>query len=455
MRVRLGRGFLTSRWGLALLCSLVLVLLVCASVFAYFYIQFSQMIDARLSGQIDQSTSRVYTAPQRIFDGEKLTAAELCAQLREAGYAETELEGSPGQFHVKGSTVEIRPSANSYFGGERPIQVEFAGREIRKIRSLKDMSALANAEIEPELLTNLFDTNREKRRPVRFEDLPKHVVEAVLAAEDKRFFEHPGLDPVRVVGALWADLRPGSKRLEGASTLTMQVARSFFFSLRREWGRKLSETLVALQLEQRFSKQQIFEMYANEIYLGNRGSFAIHGFGEAAQAYFGKDVRQLTLGEAAFLAAIIRAPNRYTNTERSPEHAAEARDRVLKQMVENGQLRQEEADAARKARLQFVGGGIDTSAAPYFVDLVKDHLLEKITEADLVSQSYRIYTTLDPRLQRAAGEAVESGMKDVDALLAKKYGRWQERAKKTGEDVPRAQVALIALDPKTGEIKAL
>ncbi len=455
MRIRLGRGFLTSKWGLALLGGAAVSVLLCTSVFAYYYIQFSRMIDARLSGQVFQNTSRVYAAPAKIFAGQTLTAGELATALRRAGYAENESEDAVGQYKLMGSAVEIRPRAGSYFGSGLPMKVEFAGREVTKIRSLKDGAALPWAEIEPELLTNLFDTSREKRRLVRFDDLPKVLVDAVLAAEDKRFFEHPGLDPVRVLGALVADLRPGGKRLEGASTLDMQVARSFFFSTRREWGRKLSETLVALQLEQRLSKQQIFELYANEIYLGNRGSFAIHGFGEAAQAYFGKDIRQITLGEAAFLAAIIRAPNRYSNADRSPERAAEARDRVLKQMVENHQVPAEMAEAARREKLRLVSGGLETSSAPYFVDIVKDHLLEKISEADLVSQSYRVYTTLDSGLQRAAAEAVEAGMKEVDAQLARKYERWRQQAKKTGEEVPRAQVALVALDPHTGEIKAL
>ena len=182
------------------------------------------------------------------------------------------------------------------------------------------------AEIEPELITNLFDSSREKRRVVRFDDLPKDMVNAVLAAEDKRFFEHGGLDIVRVFGAALADLRRGQKA-QGASTIDMQVARSFFFTTKREWSRKVKEILMAVEINQRFSKQQIFELYANEVYLGNRGSFAIRGFGEAAEAYFGKDVRELSLGEEAFLAGIIRAPNRYSSAERhliAPKNRATA-----------------------------------------------------------------------------------------------------------------------------------
>ncbi len=237
----------------------------------------------------------------------------------------------------------------------------------------------------------------------------------------------------------------------------MQVARSFFFSTQRTWLRKLAETLVALQLERRFTKQQIFELYANEIYLGNRGSFSIRGFGEAAQAYFGKSVRDLDLGEAAFLAGIIRAPNRYAAADRKPDRGIEARDRVLAAMLDNKSITPEMYAKARREPLRLFRGGLDTSSAPYFVDMVKDHLLERLSEADLTTQSYRIYTTIDPRLERAAVEAVDAGMKVVDAQLKLRYARWRKenaRAKKN-EPVPLAQVALVALDPHSGEIRAL
>ena len=315
---------------------------------------------------------------------------------------------------------------------------------------LSDGAALDSAEIEPELITNLFDSSREKRRVVRFDDLPPVLVHAVLAAEDKRFFEHGALDMVRVFGAAFYDVTRGEKA-QGASTIDMQVARTFFFTTKREWRRKLKEILMAAEIDERFSKQQIFELYANDIYLGNRGSFSIRGFGEAAEAYFGKDVRELTPGEAAFLAGIIRAPNRYSTAERHVDRADEARDRVLAQMVEDGYLTAEQEAVAKKSKLKFANGGIGSSSAPYFVDMVKDHLLEKFSESDLQTQSYRIYTTLDPDLQRAAADAVQIGVQNVDKLLARRYAVW----KKKGQPVPQAQVAIVVLDPHTGEIRAL
>jgi len=450
LRIRIGRGFWSSRPGLTLLGVALLLLVAGAGFFTYFYVSYARMIERRLAGGPSQKTSGIYTAPARIFTGQALAPNELANYMQRAGYTEKPVEGAAGLFSVHGSVVELRPSDQSNFGKTNALRVEFAGHEIKQIRSLDNGALLASADVEPELLTNLFDSSREKRRPVRFDDIPKVLVDAVLSAEDKRFFEHPGFDPFRILGAAWADLRH-EKLAQGASTITMQVARSFFFSTERTWRRKLAETLVALQLERRFSKQEIFELYANEIYLGNRGSFAIHGFGEASQAYFGKDIHQLSLGESAFLAGIIRAPNRYSSAERKPERAVEARDRVLKQMVDNHAISSEAAHAAEKSPLRVTGGALEASAAPYFVDMVKDHLLDRVSEAELLAQNFRIYTTLDPALQRAATAAVEIGMRHVDTLLARRYARWR----KAGEPPVQAQVALVALDPRTGEIKAL
>ncbi len=450
MRIRIARGFWSSRIGLGVLGVAFLLFATAAGIFAYYYIHFGRIIDERLTGQVFQNTSRIYTAPRKIFLGEPLRPADVSSYLLTAGYSESEVPGSPGRYKVDGSVIEIHPSSHSYFSPNDALRIEFMGGGVSKLVSLKEGTLVGTAELEPQLITNLFDSSREKRRVVRFDDLPPNLVNALLAAEDKRFFEHPGFDPFRILGAAWADVRHNGVT-QGASTLDMQLARSFFFSTKREWKRKVKETLVALELEQRFTKKQIFELYANEIYLGNRGSFSIRGFGEGAEAYFGKDVRNLSVGEAAFLTGIIRAPNRYSLAERHPDRAIEARERVLTQMVEDGFLTAQQGADARKEKLKFAGGSTVTSAAPYFVDMVKEHLLEHFSETDLTSQSYRIYTTLDPQLQRAAAEAVDFGAKNVDTLLARRYAVW----KKKGQPLVRPQIAIVVLDPKTGEILAL
>ena len=456
MRFRLQKGFWTSAFGLGLLAFVAFCFLVAAGIFTFYYVKYARMIDARLSGHILQNTTQIFSSPERISDGQAWGSDDLVMYLQRAGYRPEADDQALGQYTVQGNVVDVRPSKLSYFGGANALAVQFNGRVIRANRPLAGGSDLGTAEIEPELITNLFDSSREKRRPVRYEDLPPILVQAILSAEDKRFFEHPGFDFIRIFGAAWADIRH-SQHMQGASTITMQVARTYFLTTDRTWKRKLAEAMLSFELEQRFNKQQIFEMYANEVYLGNRGSFGLRGFAEASVAYFGKDLRQLTLPECAFLAGLIRAPNSYSGSDRHPERAWKARDRVLAQMEENKYVTGADVQDAKRVPLKLVRTAVSSNEAPYFVDIVNDDLLENYTEEDLLSSNYRVYTTLDPELQRAAAAAVDGGMKNVDALLARKYEKQRRANAKKGftEPVPQVQAALVALDPRTGEIKAL
>jgi penicillin-binding protein 1B len=457
VRIRILKGFWTSGLGLTILGVVFAIFLTSVGLFTYYYSKYSRMIDARLSGHVLQNTTQIFSAPEHISVGESISPEELTGYLQRAGYRPEADQNALGQYTVQRSSVDIRPSKLSYFVGGNALDVQFTGKTIRAIRPLGGGSTVDNAEIEPELITNLFDSAREKRRPVRYDDLPPVLVHAILSAEDKRFFEHGGFDFVRIAGAAWADLRHTSNHFQGASTITMQVARTFFLSNERTFRRKIAEAMVSVELEQRFTKQQIFELYANEVYLGNRGSFGIRGFSQASVAYFGKDLRQLTLPECAYLAGIIRAPNYYSSADRHPERGLQARDRVLTQMLDNKYINEPDVQEAKKAPLKIVRASVSGSEAPYFVDMVKDHLLDKYPENELLSENFRVYTTLDPALQRAAAAAIETGMKNVDTLLTKKYDRWRkEQAKKgTNEPIPQAQAALVALDPRTGEIKAV
>ena len=456
MRLRVQKGFWTSAFGLAVLAVIALFFLLAASAFTFFYIKYGRMIDARLSGHVLQNTAQIFSAPEHISDGQAWGPEDLVMYLQRVGYRPEADDNALGQYSLNANTVDVRPSKLSYFGGGNAISVQFNGKVIRSIRPLSGGADLGTAEIEPELITNLFDSQREKRRPVRYDDLPPVLVQAILSAEDKRFFEHPGFDFIRIFGAAWADVRH-AQHFQGASTITMQVARTYFLTTDRTWKRKLAEAMLSFELEQRFNKQRIFEMYANEVYLGNRGSFGIRGFAEASVAYFGKDMRQLTLPECAFLAGLIRAPNYYSVADRHPERAPQARDRVLTQMAENKYITDEDVQEAKSAPLKLVRTSVAGSEAPYFVDMVKDHLLEKYSEQELLSTNYRVYTTLDPQLQRAAAVALEAGMKNVDAMLEAKYAKARKAKGKKGEaeQIPQVQAALVALDPRTGEIKAL
>ena len=217
----------------------------------------------------------------------------------------------------------------------------------------------------------------------------------------------PGLIPIGIVRAAFVDLMRW-KRAQGASTITQQVVRNFWLSPERWWFRKLKEIYMSVILETRLTKEQIFTLYANDAYLGQRGSFSINGFGEAATAYFNKDIKSLTIPEAALIAGTIQSPNRY-NPVRHPERALQRRNLVLQAMLETGSITKTQYQAASNTPLSLAPLSMDASDAPYFVDLVKDQMLDKYSEKDLLSQQYRIFTTLDLELQRMAYQAVREG----------------------------------------------
>ena len=251
MRIRVQKGFFTSVIGLTILGILFGVFLIAGGVFTYYYIKYSRVIDARLSGNILQNTTQIFSAPEHVSAAQAWGPEDLTGYLTRVGYRPEQDPNSLGQFTVQGSTVDIRPSKLSYFAGNNALAVQFRGKAIRTIRPLAGGPELDSAEIEPELITNLFDSAREKRRPMRYEDLPPMLVNAILSAEDKRFFEHGGFDFIRIAGAAWADLRHTSQHYQGASTITMQVARTFFLSTERNWRRKLAEAMISVELEQR------------------------------------------------------------------------------------------------------------------------------------------------------------------------------------------------------------
>ncbi|MGA7835030.1 MAG: transglycosylase domain-containing protein, partial [Acidimicrobiales bacterium] len=281
---------------------------------------------------------------------------------------------------------------------------------------------------------------------VKFNDIPTVLVQAVTSAEDKHFFQHNGFDPLRVIKAAYVDLKSGRKE-QGASTLSMQLARDLWLDQGKRWTRKMAEMIITLEIEQRLTKEQIFEDYANDVYLGSRGSYRIHGFGEASEAYLGKDLGQITLPEAAELAGMIQTPAAY-DPYHHPERLRERRNLVLSLMRQNGYLTDRDEAVADQVPLTVAKSTAQSLEAPYFVDLVNDAVQSKFGDTDLRSNALRIYTTLDLRLQRAAAEAIRVGMQNVDEQI-----RRQRRFR--GQTPPEAQVALVAIDPHTGELKAL
>ena len=430
-----------------------------AGSFCYYYIKYDRIIAQRFRTPIFGNSAKIYALPQRLSDGEKAEAKEIAAELRRAGYSDAkhtdkEDQSPLGTFRLMPDGIDITPGPESYHSPEE-ARITIEDGQVTRITS--NGNQLSAYELEPQLVTSLFDSEqRSKRQVVKYNDIPKVMLDAVLAIEDRRFFEHGGVNFVRMFEAGWIDLTR-QRHEQGGSTITMQLSRGFFLTPEKTIRRKLTEMLIAELMEQKFSKQQIFEFYANWVNLGQRGSFAISGFAEASRAYFNKDLKDITLPEAALLAGIIQGPSRLS-PYRHPERALERRNLVLDSMVETHAITREQAEKAKATPLKLAPPNVEASDAPYFVDLVRDSLISKFSEHDLNDQSYRIYTTLDPDLQKAAAQAVEGGIKVIDQQVTRLRTKRVKVGKKYETQVmpgPQAQVALVALDPHTGSVLAL
>jgi penicillin-binding protein 1B len=423
-------------------------------VFSYFYVKYDRIIEERFKSPAFSNSAKIYALPRTIRVGEKANLKEIAADLRRAGYAEGAGQSTMGSYHLMAGSIEISPGPDSYHAPESAT-IRVADGQVDGISGRSgDLSAY---ELEPQMITSLFDAEqRSKRELVKYDDIPKILVNAVLAIEDRRFFQHGGVNFMRLAEAAWIDVIHGKHR-QGGSTITMQISRAFFLSPEKTVKRKLVEMLIAIELEQKFNKQQIFEFYANRVDLGQRGSFTISGFAEASHSYFNKDLKDISLPEAALIAGLIQAPSALS-PYRHPERALERRNRVLESMVETGAITKEEGDKAKAVPLKLAPPNVEASDAPYFVDLVRDTLVNKLNEREVNDQAYRIYTTLDPDLQQAAAQAVQVGMKIVDDEVTKRRTHRVRVGKKFETKVdpgPDAQVAMVVLNPHTGEVLAL
>jgi penicillin-binding protein 1B len=443
-RARLA-GFFLGRLGSALAIAAAVCVIAGLGLFTYYYAKYSRLVDEKLTAGPFARTSKIFAAPRTIRVGDQAAAEDLVADLRRAGY--TEARANPmGYFNLRPDALEIFPGPDSYFDQNEPGVVKFHDGRISAIVSLADNTERGQFLVEPQLITNLFDRNREKRRLLIFADFPPVLIHAITSAEDKRFFQHSGFDPIRLAKATFEALRE-QRQARGTSTLSQQLARGFWLNPEKSWSRKAAEAIITLVIEQKLSKEQIFEYYCNQVYLGWRGGFRIHGFGEASEVVFGKDIRLLTVPEAATLAGMIQRPSVY-DPFRNPQRTVERRNVILGLMRQNGHITDEELQQARASELAVARGANQSVDAPYFVDLVNETLQSMFQDIDFQSSSYRVYTTLDMDLQKAALDAVRTAMPGIDELI-KKQRRFRN------QQIPDPQVALVAIDPRTGQVKAL
>ena len=429
-----------------------LVLLIAAGVVSggLYLKHLEGIVAAKFEGPKWQFPSKIYSDSFLLYDGMSLRIEDLREKLRRLGYRESRnLPDIKGEYRLlsKEGILEIYLHdfvyPTEHFIGF-PVRIALLGTAVSKMENMRDGQELFSLELEPELVTGLYNRVWEERRLVKLADVPPLLVRAILAIEDERFYRHHGVDPVAIVRAFWVNLRSGGV-VQGGSTLTQQLMKNFFLDDERTFQRKIKEALMALIAERRYSKNEILENYLNEIYLGQKGTQGIFGVWEASQFYFSKEPRDLTIGQMALLAGLIRAPNRYS-PYRSVEAAIRRRNIVLSKMLEEKFITRAQYEKARREFVPRRDLIKVTNDAPYYVDFLKRELAENYSNAILTGEGFRIFTSLDLHLQKMADKALADGLKRLEAGYPK--------LRKKGEE-DRLEGAIVVIKPQTGEIKAM
>jgi penicillin-binding protein 1B len=441
-------------WKFYTVLGLGIPFVILALVSVYFYVSFSRMIDARLAGETQRSDPRIFARPYEVRRGQALTSTQLEARLNDLGYSHRARAEQPGEFAIGRDAIVMIPRDGDHKG--QVVRIVFVSRPQKKadpkakapepgapepigidhVEVVGSKKTFDRITLDAPLITALVTGAREKRRDVPLAVIPQRVVQAVLAIEDRRFYEHPGIDPIGTAGAAFGNLFGSKKYLRGGSTITQQLVKNTFLTPEQTLKRKVSEWFMSVALERRLTKDQILTLYLNDVSLGQRGSFAIHGVPEAARLFFAKDVTNLSLSEAATIAGVIQSPSRLSPFN-NPERAKERRNVVLRAMADAGYISADAADRAVHEPLQMAARALD-SEAPYFVDYIGQELQDKYRTA---TGAIDVYTTLDLYLQRGAQDALREGVAHLDEVLAKRHRH--------------PQAALIAIDPRTGEVLAL
>jgi penicillin-binding protein 1B len=418
--------------------------LVILGVFAWNYVIITRKFDSSRRWDLP---SRIYSDATPILPGRTYPREILEPKLNHVGYQEVaEKVSRPGQYRYVDGDLEIYLQAFDYPDMEfapMAVAIDMKGDgHVRSIERIDDQIKLKAVRIEPELITSVYDEVMESRDPVPLDAVPKNLVNAIIAIEDRDFMTHEGISIRGIFRAAITNVRSGGVRA-GGSTLTQQLVKNLFLTHERTVRRKLREILMAIILDARYSKEEILEAYLNEIYLGQNGSVQLVGVAEASRVYFGKRVSALSLGECATLGGMIRSPNNYSPLK-NPERARERRDIALKSMLEQSMISEAEYKAAVDQPLTVNRYPRSINSAPYFVDLVLQQLRETYPDTQLKTDGLKIFTTLDTVMQRSAETALEEGIAD----LKKGYPHIRKA------DVPLEGVVLT-IEPGTGYVKAL
>lgn len=378
------------------------------------YLDFT--VRKQMEGKRWSLPATVYTQPTELYAGKSATPDRLVQELRQVGYRRGAGASQAGTYEAAPDSVTVHTRAFRFEDGPAPgrvLKVAFQGGRISSIRDAAG-SSVAIARIEPRQIGTVSPTRREERKLIGLDQVPPHLVGALLAVEDKNFTEHFGVDPRGLARAIWADIKAGEV-VQGGSTITQQLVKNFFLTSERSVSRKLNEMVMAILLELHYDKREILETYLNEVYLGQSGNNAIHGFGLASLFYFNRPISELKVPETALLVALVRGAS-YYNPRKHPERALERRNLVIDQMQKLGYLDAARAEAARAAPLGVtVRGAATATVYPAFMGLMRRQLGDEYRSEDLHSEGLRIFTTLEPEVQDIVEAAVRSRLKEIES----------------------------------------
>jgi penicillin-binding protein 1B len=426
---------LRSLLGWALKLSLVgLVILGCFAVYL------DSIVQEKFSGKRWTIPAKVYARPLELFVGQKLSRDDFLLELDALGYRREGVANGPGAAAVNGNTVDLNTRGFQFYEGADPAQqihVRFSGDYVAELTAANG-AKLAVARLEPLMIGGLYPKNLEDRILIKLDQAPPYLLDTLVTVEDRDFYHHFGVSPKGIVRAFWINASAGQMR-QGGSTLTQQLVKNFYLTNERSITRKLTEAMMAVLLEIHYSKQEILEAYLNEVFVGQDGQRAVHGFGLASQYFFSQPLSELKLHQVALLVGLVKGPS-YYNPRRNPDRALERRNLVLDLLEQQGIATPEVVAAAKKMPLGVTKtGSLADSSFPDFLDLVKRQLRQDYRDEDLTEEGLRIFTSFDPILQMKSEAAVRES-------FAKISGR-------KGAD--EMETAMVVTNPETGEVQAL
>ncbi len=403
-------------WFRRLLPYLALIICAGAAALALYMVHLDHEVRAKFEGTRWKLPAKVYASPLELYAGLDLSEHGLEQRLERQGYRAADSVDDQGTFKASGATLAIHTRQFQFWDGTQPdreVRLSFNGTGVAAIKAIDDKGNLALIRLDPLLIGSIYPAKGSDRILVKLGEVPPMLPAGLITVEDRHFMTNWGVSPKGILRAAWADLRAGHI-VQGGSTITQQLVKNFYLSNRQTIGRKVKEALMAILLDAHYSKNEILQAYINEVYLGQDGSRAIHGFGLASYFYFRKPIQELQPQEIALLVGMVKGPS-YYNPRRHPKRAKSRRDLVLDMFHNAGFLKDKAWKRAKSSPL-----GVSNRSAhgntqyPAFIDLVRHQLHGQYKDADLTEEGLRIFTTLDPSVQAAAEKEVDQGLTRVE-----------------------------------------